>query len=195
MTNHNNSEFMNGPQVGEKFLCIKDVYMNTTNDIAYKKGKVYECVNTNCLTDEIGNTNHFWFKGDYFNQLFTPVLEHETGTEPSPQSTVQCNKQPVKSFNELKKGDKVWHIKKDGNWDINEFVDILPNTNGKYAVFLNMHHDGLPKKYYKDFENESWFRYYETPECWMHIFDDVVEFYKEGLKKAEEIAKHHREKL
>ena len=49
---------------GEKYKCIKTVVMDGSNKIAYLEGKTYPCEVTGCLTNEEGDTEHYW--GDPF---------------------------------------------------------------------------------------------------------------------------------
>lgn len=46
------------PQVGEIWLCKKDVVMNVGKEIAYIKGREYKCEINNCLTDEQNDKRH-----------------------------------------------------------------------------------------------------------------------------------------
>lgn len=48
------------PRVGHRWLCIRDLVMKNTGDIAYKKGKVYESEMNDAITDEEGNSFHMW---------------------------------------------------------------------------------------------------------------------------------------
>jgi hypothetical protein len=43
---------------GKKFLCIKNVIMNGTKEIAYTKGKVYYSEMKGNLTDNSGSVDH-----------------------------------------------------------------------------------------------------------------------------------------
>lgn len=43
---------------GKRFLCIKDVMMDFTNEIAYTKGKVYYSEMKGNLTDNMGSIDH-----------------------------------------------------------------------------------------------------------------------------------------
>ena len=57
---------------GSKWLCIKTVIMDDTEEIAYTKGKTYNSEKDDCITDEQGLINHWWTV-DYFNQYFKKV--------------------------------------------------------------------------------------------------------------------------
>ena len=57
---------------GSKWLCIKTVLMNDTNETAYTKGKIYESEIDDCITDEEGLISHQWTV-DYFEEYFEEV--------------------------------------------------------------------------------------------------------------------------
>lgn len=57
---------------GSKWLCIKTVIMDDTEEIAYSAGKIYNSEKDDCITDEQGLINHWWTV-DYFNQYFKKV--------------------------------------------------------------------------------------------------------------------------
>lgn len=44
---------------GENFLCIKDVVMNETNEVAFTKGEVYTSQMDKCLTNNQRNPEHY----------------------------------------------------------------------------------------------------------------------------------------
>ena len=54
-------------KVGNYYLCIKDVVMRPSGDIAYIKGKIYKCEKPDALTDELGDTNHSWYNVEEFD--------------------------------------------------------------------------------------------------------------------------------
>lgn len=47
-------------QVGDKFLCIRDVRMIDDGELVYKKGEYYESERNNCITDLKGRIEHYW---------------------------------------------------------------------------------------------------------------------------------------
>lgn len=66
---------------GDKFRCIKDVYMNGgkhDGDLAYKSGKVYESEADRRITDEFGEREHYWTLGDDLLEHFVKL----DGTQP-----------------------------------------------------------------------------------------------------------------
>lgn len=60
-------------QIGETYICIKDVVMNGTNVVEFIKGKKYYCEHKGALTNEAGYTAHYFTKEleVYFKQFFT----------------------------------------------------------------------------------------------------------------------------
>lgn len=69
---------------GDKFRCIKDVYMEDIQDIlyhAYKEGKIYISEYDECITDEFNDPNHSWLDSpddDYYLEYFVEF----DGTQP-----------------------------------------------------------------------------------------------------------------
>ncbi len=56
---------------GDKFRCIKTVYMNGNGYEAYFKDKIYKSERDNCITDEVGCEAHSWYEGtDKFKEHF-----------------------------------------------------------------------------------------------------------------------------
>ena len=45
---------------GDRYLCVCNVVMNDTNELAYIKGRVYTSELDGCLTDEEGIVKHWW---------------------------------------------------------------------------------------------------------------------------------------
>lgn len=45
---------------GMKFLCTKDVVMNSTLELLYKEGCIYLSEAEDCITDEEGDVSHVW---------------------------------------------------------------------------------------------------------------------------------------
>ena len=63
-------------KVGNYYRCIKDVVMEPSGSIAYIKGKIYKCENLDALTDELGNTNHYWCDVKEFDKYFIISVNH-----------------------------------------------------------------------------------------------------------------------
>jgi hypothetical protein len=197
-----NSQNLGSIQVGEKFLCTKNVYIESTKEIAYTAGKVYECNTNGNLPDDLGHKTHIWFKGEYFYKHFTPYTKNakydfmKSVKENEHKSDEQSTPKPEKiyGFASLKKGDKIWRIKNNGEWEIIEFVCTLSNTDDKYAIFLDMNRDGLPKKYVNEF-NESWFKYSDTNLCWAQIYEAQAEYYEKELQYAKDMVKKYKNQI
>ena len=63
---------------GEKFECIQDVIIDD-DELAYKKGEIYTSEHSDCITDKVGNTEHYWEDGfgikcDDWRNYFKRVL-------------------------------------------------------------------------------------------------------------------------
>lgn len=72
---------------GEKYKCIEDVVM-TNGSIAYIKGKTYLCEQDDCITNEKGNTEHYW--GDpFFNGVRYFVLESGKMLQPDVEQLLE----------------------------------------------------------------------------------------------------------
>lgn len=59
-------------QKGSRWLCIKTVVMDDTNEVTYNEGKTYESEVAGCLTDNNGDIYHRW-DCDYFAEHFEEV--------------------------------------------------------------------------------------------------------------------------
>jgi len=64
---------------GDRFLCIKDFYMDDET-LAFKKGVFYISAIDNCITNTHGVKNHIMNKFEPFSEYFKNV------TEPVPTS-------------------------------------------------------------------------------------------------------------
>ena len=67
-------------KIGDKFLCIKDVYMINENDVeddepAYIQGEVYVSEYDGNITDEQGDKIHGWPLDGEINEYFVPYIE------------------------------------------------------------------------------------------------------------------------
>ena len=65
-------ELISYPQIGDKFRCRKDVFMNT-GDLAYKQHHIYYCDAKHCITDDSGDQYHLWTNltelAEYFEKI------------------------------------------------------------------------------------------------------------------------------
>ena len=59
-------------QKGSRWLCIKTVVMDDTDETAYIEGKMYKSEMNDCITDEEGLISHQWTV-DYFEEYFKEV--------------------------------------------------------------------------------------------------------------------------
>lgn len=62
---------------GDRFLCIKDVIMNLTEEVAYRKGRIYTSLQDSCITDEQGSDCHAW-GSEGVNEYFRKIKIHDT---------------------------------------------------------------------------------------------------------------------
>lgn len=61
-------------KIGNYYRCIEDVVMRPSGSIAYIKDKIYRCENIDALTDEFGNTNHYWCDAKEFDKYFIILI-------------------------------------------------------------------------------------------------------------------------
>lgn len=96
----------------------------------------------------------------------------------------------VNSFSELKAGEKIWSINRNGSFEILEFVKTIDETFGNYSIFLNMNKDGIPKFYKSRLKEEKWYKYEDNETTWYHMYyaqaifhETEAKYYKELVKK------------
>lgn len=102
----------------------------------------------------------------------------------------------VNSFSELKEGDKIWSIKRTGEFEILEFVKTLDAPVEEYSIFINMSKDGIPKFYegrLKDvyegrLKDEKWYRYEDNAITWYHMYSAQAKFHEAEAKQCKELA-------
>lgn len=71
-------------EVGDTFICIKDVVMKTTGEIAYVSGKTYKSEVRGCLTNEQNFKLHNWsysWMTEYFKPSKTYKIDNESLTK------------------------------------------------------------------------------------------------------------------
>lgn len=95
----------------------------------------------------------------------------------------------VNSFSELKAGEKIWSIRRDGSFEILEFVNTIDATLEKYSIFLNMCKDGMPKFYEGRLKDEKWYRYEDNTTTWYHIYSAQAAFHEAEANYYKELAK------
>jgi len=49
-------------KIGDTFVCIKTVIMELRKNIVYKKGYLYKCEQSGCITNLLNEKNHSWIK-------------------------------------------------------------------------------------------------------------------------------------
>ena len=64
---------------GDKFLCIKDVYLNDneTRPPRFIQGKIYTSERGGCITDETGNKEHYITLYSFYSKHFKPYIKEE----------------------------------------------------------------------------------------------------------------------
>ena len=65
---------------GDKFLCVKEVEMDT-GFIAYRKGKIYTSENDDCITNDKGNKHHLWSDESELKLHFEKIEETQKGVK------------------------------------------------------------------------------------------------------------------
>ena len=94
----------------------------------------------------------------------------------------------VNSFSELKEGDKIWSIKRTGEFEILEFVKTLDAPVETYSIFLNMNKDGMPKFYKDRLIYEKWYKYDDLETTWYYIYSAQAKFYEDEANNCKELA-------
>ena len=94
----------------------------------------------------------------------------------------------VHSFSELKPGEQIWSISRNGTVEIIEFVKTFDKPLEKYAIFLNMSKDGIPKFYEDRLKNEKWYKYEGNATTWYHIYSAQVRFHEDEVNDYKELA-------
>ena len=94
----------------------------------------------------------------------------------------------VNSFSELKPGEKIWSISRNGRFEIIEFVKIIEGTNENYSIFLNMAKNGMDKFYKGRLSDEKWYRYEDNETTWYHIYSAQAKFYEDEANNCKELA-------
>lgn len=60
---------------GTRWVCIKDVVMEGTGEVAYIKGNVYLSEQDGCLTNEQLEVGHFWLEDSTIKEYFIPQYQ------------------------------------------------------------------------------------------------------------------------
>ena len=117
--------------VGDKFLCTKTVIMDPSEEVAYKKGKIYYSDYDDCITDEQGDMHHRWIiLSDEFIECFEKVVENKKDTSETNSFEL------IQSLSDLENSNKIWRIKDTGEHEIIEFVIKHPQLNN-CGIFID----------------------------------------------------------
>lgn len=146
-------------QPGEQFICIKDVFMNNNpNDIRYEAGMFYKSEIKNCITDKIGNKEHYWSgamtedENDGFSTYFKKAVSKRKTEETIPETNPEELKlidEFLNSVNYLYNNSEVTAVTRDStlNISLNLWNSKVANTTlmkkmlleyAKERVKLNM---------------------------------------------------------
>lgn len=68
---------------GDKFLCIRSVYMNEDNKQVYTKDKEYISEVDNCITDDEGDKHHYWVSTKDGLEDYFILISHDKVNHPS----------------------------------------------------------------------------------------------------------------
>lgn len=101
----------------------------------------------------------------------------------------------VNSFDELKPGEKIWSINRNGSFEIIEFVNTIDESFGNYAIFLNMNKDGMPKFYKGRLKDETWYRYEDYETTWYYIYSAQAIFHETEAKYYKELAERKKNEI
>lgn len=101
----------------------------------------------------------------------------------------------VNSFSELKAGEKIWSINRNGSFEILEFVKTIDATLEKYSIFLNMSKDGIPKFYAGRLKDEEWYKYTDNPTTWYHIYSAQAKYHEERARNCRENAEWKKNEI
>jgi len=55
---------------GQKVMCKKDVFHATEHHILYAKGKMYKCIDGDCIIDDFNESRAWQQWTDLFNKFF-----------------------------------------------------------------------------------------------------------------------------
>ena len=91
----------------------------------------------------------------------------------------------ITNINQLKPGNKIFTVNRDGSLEIMEFREIHPN-NDNYSLFLNENQDGMHKFFNKTLENREYYLYDISNECWKFIYEREIAEHKSIIASIEE---------
>lgn len=91
----------------------------------------------------------------------------------------------ITNINQLKPGNKIFTVNRDGSLEILEFREIHPN-NDNYSLFLNENQDGMHKFFNKNLEKEEYYLYDDSYKCWKFIYKREIAEHKRLISSIEE---------
>ena len=91
----------------------------------------------------------------------------------------------ITNINQLKPGNKIFTVNRDGSLEILEFREIHPN-NDNYSLFLNENQDGMSKFFNKTLEDREYYLYDNSDECWKFIYEREIAEHKRLIGSIEE---------
>ena len=91
----------------------------------------------------------------------------------------------ITNISQLKPGNKVFTVNRDGSLEILEFREIHPN-NDNYSLFLNENQDGMHKFFNKTLEDREYYLYDNSDKCWKFIYECEIAEHKRLISNIEE---------
>ena len=91
----------------------------------------------------------------------------------------------ITNISQLKSGNKIFTVNHDGSHEILEFREIHPHHDG-YSLFLNENKDGMHKFYNKTLEDNEYYLYDDSNECWKFIYEREIAKHKRLIDSIEE---------
>ena len=91
----------------------------------------------------------------------------------------------ITNISQLKPGNRIFTVNRDGSLEILEFREIHPN-NDKYSLFLNENQDGIRKFFNKTLEDREYYLYDNSDECWKFIYEREIAEHKRLISSIEE---------
>ena len=93
----------------------------------------------------------------------------------------------ITNINQLKPGNKIFTVNRDGLLEILEFRELHPHYDG-YSLFLNENNDGMHKFFNKTLENKNreYYLYDDSDECWKFIYEREIAEHKRLIGSIEE---------
>lgn len=90
----------------------------------------------------------------------------------------------ITNVSQLKPGNKIFTVNRDGTLEILEFREIHPHYDG-HSLFLNENKDGMHKYYNKTSEEKEYYLYDDSDECWKFIYEREIAEHKRIIDSLE----------